>query len=158
MSSAPQIEIIRTAEALRERIAAWRKAGETIVPGYLHFEYVFTNDDGEEITEDLLLSKRVQVEGKHVKYAAPDGSQKGVVNIRLTGDGGDTYTCDSLIICTGAQAKWLGMETEEKFKGFGSQVANCGMSSPRVVVSDVVGYFLLGDALIRVRFHLKFRL
>ena len=44
----------------------------------------------------------------------------------LTGDGGDTYTCDSLIICTGAQAKWLGMETEEKFKGFGvSACATC---------------------------------
>ncbi|MEM8688857.1 MAG: thioredoxin-disulfide reductase [Pseudomonadota bacterium] len=44
----------------------------------------------------------------------------------LTGDGGDTYTCDSLIICTGAQAKWLGMDTEEKFKGFGvSACATC---------------------------------
>ncbi len=44
----------------------------------------------------------------------------------LTGDGGDTYTCDSLIICTGAQAKWLGMESEEKFKGFGvSACATC---------------------------------
>ncbi|MEM8539141.1 MAG: FAD-dependent oxidoreductase, partial [Pseudomonadota bacterium] len=27
---------------------------------------------------------------------------------QLTGDGGNTYTCDSLIVCTGAQAKWLG--------------------------------------------------
>ncbi len=45
---------------------------------------------------------------------------------RLTGDSGDEYTCDVLIICTGAQAKWLGMETEEKFKGFGvSACATC---------------------------------
>ena len=45
---------------------------------------------------------------------------------RLTGDSGDTYTCDVLIICTGAQAKWIGLETEEKFKGFGvSACATC---------------------------------
>ena len=65
------------------------KAGETIVAGYELFEYNSTNEDGEKFTEDLLLSKRVQVEGKHVKYAAPDSQQKGVVNIRLTGEGGD---------------------------------------------------------------------
>ena len=65
------------------------KAGETLIPGYTYFEYTFKNDDGEELTEDLLLSKRVEVEGKHVKFAAPDAGQKGVVNIRLSGEGGD---------------------------------------------------------------------
>ncbi len=45
---------------------------------------------------------------------------------RLTGDSGNQYTCDSLIICTGAQAKWLGLPTEDKFKGFGvSACATC---------------------------------
>lgn len=45
---------------------------------------------------------------------------------RLTGDSGKVYTCDSLIIATGAQAKWLGLPTEEKFKGFGvSACATC---------------------------------
>ena len=45
---------------------------------------------------------------------------------RLTGDSGDTYSCDALIICTGAQAKWLGLENEEHFKGFGvSACATC---------------------------------
>ncbi|WP_417320242.1 thioredoxin-disulfide reductase [Emcibacter sp.] len=44
----------------------------------------------------------------------------------LKGDSGQTYTCDSLIICTGAQAKWLGDPSEEKFKGFGvSACATC---------------------------------
>ncbi|MCB1493583.1 MAG: FAD-dependent oxidoreductase, partial [Rhodobiaceae bacterium] len=38
---------------------------------------------------------------------------------RLTGDGGATYTADSLIIATGAQAKWLGLESEAAFQGFG---------------------------------------
>ncbi|MCZ8376963.1 MAG: thioredoxin-disulfide reductase [Beijerinckiaceae bacterium] len=45
---------------------------------------------------------------------------------RLTGDGGATYTCDTLIIATGAKAKWLGIPSEEKFKGFGvSACATC---------------------------------
>ncbi|GHA16720.1 thioredoxin reductase [Devosia pacifica] len=44
----------------------------------------------------------------------------------LTGDGGETYTCDSLIIATGAQAKWLGLPSEEHFQGFGvSACATC---------------------------------
>ena len=42
------------------------------------------------------------------------------------GDSGTTYTADAVILATGAQAKWLGMETEEKFKGFGvSACATC---------------------------------
>lgn len=45
---------------------------------------------------------------------------------RLKGDSGAEYTCDSLIICTGAQARWLGLDTEEKFQGFGvSACATC---------------------------------
>ncbi len=45
---------------------------------------------------------------------------------RLKGDGGEEYACDALIIATGAQAMWLGLESEEKFKGFGvSACATC---------------------------------
>ncbi|MGL4322398.1 MAG: thioredoxin-disulfide reductase [Beijerinckiaceae bacterium] len=44
----------------------------------------------------------------------------------LTADSGTIYTCDALIIATGAKAKWLGIPSEEKFKGFGvSACATC---------------------------------
>jgi thioredoxin reductase (NADPH) len=46
--------------------------------------------------------------------------------IWLKGDSGQVYTCDALIICTGAQAKWLNLPSEENFKGFGvSACATC---------------------------------
>jgi thioredoxin reductase (NADPH) len=41
-------------------------------------------------------------------------------------DSGTAYTADAVILCTGARAKWLGLPTEEKFKGFGvSACATC---------------------------------
>ncbi|MEO1537264.1 MAG: thioredoxin-disulfide reductase [Pseudomonadota bacterium] len=42
------------------------------------------------------------------------------------GDSGTNYTADSVILATGAQAKWLGLPSEEAFKGFGvSACATC---------------------------------
>jgi thioredoxin reductase (NADPH) len=45
---------------------------------------------------------------------------------RLEGDSGDTFSCDTLIVATGAQAKWLGLPSEARFQGFGvSACATC---------------------------------
>lgn len=45
---------------------------------------------------------------------------------KMVGDGGQVYTADSVIIATGAQAKWLGLPSEDHFQGFGvSACATC---------------------------------
>jgi thioredoxin reductase (NADPH) len=52
-----------------------------------------------------------------------DFSQKP---FRMVGDGGQVYTADSVIVSTGAQAKWLGLPSEQTFGGFGvSACATC---------------------------------
>ncbi len=45
---------------------------------------------------------------------------------RCVGDSGAIYSGDTVLLCTGAQARWLGLDSEEKFKGFGvSACATC---------------------------------
>jgi thioredoxin reductase (NADPH) len=64
---------------------------------------------GTEIVEDII--------------ASVDLSKRP---FRLVGDGGQIYTADAVIIATGAQAKWLGLPSEQKFQGFGvSACATC---------------------------------
>jgi len=45
---------------------------------------------------------------------------------KLKGQSGDEYVAESVVVSTGAQAKWLGLESETKFQGFGvSGCATC---------------------------------
>ena len=64
---------------------------------------------GTEIITDMI---------KHVDFSKKPFS--------ATGESGTLYTADSIIISTGAQARWLGLESEKKFSGFGvSACATC---------------------------------
>jgi thioredoxin reductase (NADPH) len=69
----------------------------------------------------------------HAREVGTDIVQDHIMEIDLSqrpftakGDSGTTYTADAVILATGAQAKWLGLPSEEKFKGFGvSACATC---------------------------------
>ena len=56
------------------------------------------------------------------------------------GDGGQKYTADSIIISTGAQARWLNLDSEQKFRGFGvSACATCDGFFFKDITVAVVG-------------------
>ena len=83
-----------------------------------------------DVIQGPWLMEQMEAQAKHVGTEIVQDHIKAVDlskrPFRLEGEDGDTYTCDSLIICTGAQAKWLGLPSEEKFKGFGvSACATC---------------------------------
>ncbi|MGI9524021.1 MAG: thioredoxin-disulfide reductase [Hyphomicrobiaceae bacterium] len=83
-----------------------------------------------DVIQGPWLMEQMQAQAQHVgtemimdHITAVDLS---VRPFHLTGDGGASYTCDALIIATGAQAKWLGLPSEEEFQGFGvSACATC---------------------------------
>jgi thioredoxin reductase (NADPH) len=59
---------------------------------------------------------------------------------RLVCDSGDVYLAETVIISTGAQAKWLGLDSEQKYRGFGvSACATCDGFFYRNKVVAVVG-------------------
>jgi len=76
----------------------------------------------------LVEQMRAQAEHVGTRFASDlivtaDLSQRP---FKMTGDNGDVYFCDALVIATGAQAKWLGIPGEQKFQGFGvSACATC---------------------------------
>ena len=65
------------------------------------------------------LMEQMRAQAKHVgTELVEDIIVKAELNVRpfrLTGDSGQVYLADSVIIATGAQAKWLGLDTEHKF-------------------------------------------
>jgi thioredoxin reductase (NADPH) len=83
-----------------------------------------------DVIQGPWLMEQMQKQAEHVGTTMISDhiakAELGSRPFRLTGDSGTVYTCDALIIATGAQAKWLGLPSEEAFKGFGvSACATC---------------------------------
>jgi thioredoxin reductase (NADPH) len=83
-----------------------------------------------EPIEGPWLMEQMEAQAKNVGTqiihdSITDVSLKGSP-FRCTGDSGDVYEGKALIIATGASARWLGLESEEKYKNFGvSACATC---------------------------------
>ena len=83
-----------------------------------------------DVIQGPWLREEMQAQAEHVgtrfewdHISDVDFSQRP---FRLTGDSDTIYTCDTLVIATGAQAKWLGLASEEHMKGKGaSACATC---------------------------------
>ena len=83
-----------------------------------------------DVIQGPWLMQEMQAQAEHVgttmmwdTIVEVDLSQRP---FRLVGDSGDTYLGDVLVIATGAQAKWLGLDSEEALKGKGvSACATC---------------------------------
>jgi len=83
-----------------------------------------------EVIQGPWLMEQMQAQAEHVGTRMIEDM---IVKVDLSkrpftlfGDSGDTYLCDTLIIATGAQAKWLGLPSEDKYRGAGvSACATC---------------------------------
>jgi len=83
-----------------------------------------------EVIQGPWLMEQMEAQAKNVGTVIIDDivteADLSVRPFRLTGDSGDIYTCDALIISTGASARWLGLPSEEAFMGMGvSACATC---------------------------------
>ncbi|WP_293903958.1 thioredoxin-disulfide reductase [Phenylobacterium sp.] len=83
-----------------------------------------------DVIQGPWLMEQMQAQAEHVGteivgdiVTRADLSQRP---FRLETDSGQVWLAETLIIATGAQAKWLGLDTEQKFQGFGvSACATC---------------------------------
>ena len=83
-----------------------------------------------DVIQGPWLMEQMQAQATHVGTEVVSDT---ITEVKLTarpiwlkGDSGQEYTCDALIICTGAQAKWLDLPSEQAFRGFGvSACATC---------------------------------
>jgi thioredoxin reductase (NADPH) len=83
-----------------------------------------------DVIQGPWLMEQMQRQAEHVGtqmvfdlITAVDFSKRPFV---CTADSGDVFVAETVVIATGAQARWLGLESEEKYRGFGvSACATC---------------------------------
>ncbi|KAF0138522.1 MAG: thioredoxin reductase (NADPH) [Rhodospirillaceae bacterium] len=83
-----------------------------------------------DIIQGPWLMEQMMAQARHVGTRIIEDT---IVGVKLeqrpfmaVGDSGDIYRGETLIICTGASARWLGLESEKRYQGFGvSACATC---------------------------------
>ncbi|HTV45075.1 MAG TPA: thioredoxin-disulfide reductase [Stellaceae bacterium] len=83
-----------------------------------------------DVVQGPWLMEQMQLQARHVGTRIivdlVESLDLGRRPFVATGDSGDVYAGDSVILATGAQARWLGLPSEEMFRGFGvSACATC---------------------------------
>src|SRR6266481_3466282 len=83
-----------------------------------------------DVIQGPWLMEQMQKQAEHVgtRFVADHVSKVDLAQrpFRLECESGDRYLADSVIIATGAQARWLDLPSEQKFKGYGvSACATC---------------------------------
>ena len=118
---------IYTARAMLEPvlIAGLEQGGQlTITTDVENYPGYADPVQGPWMMEQML--KQAQNVGAEIVNDLVTGVDLDVRPFRIATDSGAEWTADALIIATGAKAKWLGIETEQKFQGFGvSACATC---------------------------------
>ena len=72
------------------------------------------------------MQEQAENVGTRVIYDIATSIETDTHPMRVKLDGGDTRTADTIVIATGAQARWLGLESENTFNGRGvSACATC---------------------------------
>ncbi len=72
------------------------------------------------------MQKQAEAVGTRIQYDLITEVDFTASPKRAVGDSGTVYLADTIIIATGAQARWLGLESEQTFMGFGvSACATC---------------------------------
>lgn len=83
-----------------------------------------------DVIQGPWLMEQMRMQAEHVGTRMISDTivtaELGRAPFRLVGDSGDVYAAESVVIATGAQAKWLGLPSEAMFQGFGvSACATC---------------------------------
>ena len=93
----------------------------TEVENYPGFEHGI---QGPELMD--VMRKQAHRFGAESVYKNIDKVDFSSSPLKVTDEEGRHYTCDTVIVSTGASAKWIGLETEKKFMGYGvSSCATC---------------------------------
>ncbi len=106
-------------------VSGWQQGGQltitTDVENYPGFKDVI---QGPWLMEQMSL--QAQHVGTNIIQDQIESVDLSSRPFTIHSETGQKYTADSIIIATGASAKWLGIESEEKFRGFGvSGCATC---------------------------------